>query len=87
MTLFVFTLACSKKGAAYLLRYGYLMPKDFFNGIVSMYNIKLFTTKTVRELLFDGYKDPLLSFKIVAFDKFAYFYQVNPQSIAVLAEY
>ena len=73
-----------KKGAAYSLRYAPLWFKVVFNRLISKYKSELFVTKTSRELLFDGYEDPLLdlakhfpSGKFPPFDKFAWFYQVN----------
>ena len=58
--------------------------KVVFNRLISKYKSELFVTKTSRELLFDGYEDPLLdlakhfpSGKFPPFDKFAWFYQVN----------
>lgn len=48
-----------------------------------MLHSKLFVTKNVSELLFDGYSDPLLELgkhlppgTFPPFDKFAWFYQV-----------
>jgi scavenger receptor class B, member 1 len=80
---YIFTFVCPKKGAAYWLRSAPFWHKIVFNSLIKNYKTELFVTKTARELLFDGYEDPLLDlasvdlWKFVPYDKFAYFYQVN----------
>jgi len=78
------TLNVPVVGAAYSLRYSPLWFKVVFNRLISKYKSELFVTKTSRELLFEGYEDPLLdlakhfpSGKFPPFDKFAWFYQRN----------
>lgn len=49
------------------------------------YNMTLSETKTVREFLFDGVKDPLMDLALklkmkkfrIPYDKFGFFYSVN----------
>ena len=72
------------KGAVYVLRFLPTFYKVGFNRIVRTYGSQMFVTKTARELLFDGYEDPLLDLAsklppgiLPPFDKFAWFYQVT----------
>jgi len=74
-------------GAAYtMVDYPLLQPG--FSGFLDINNIKdVFTEKKVRELLFEGYSDPLLNIsqfipdwfpiKIPPYDKFGWFYTRN----------
>ncbi|KAG1650353.1 Lysosome membrane protein 2 [Nymphon striatum] len=39
-----------------------LLLKSAFNGVASLYDEDLFMTKTVKELAFDGYKEPIVNF-------------------------
>jgi len=71
-------------GAVYVLRFLPTFYKVGFNRIVRTYGSQMFVTKTARELLFDGYEDPLLDLAsklppgiLPPFDKFAWFYQRN----------
>ena len=66
----------------------YPLLQPGFSGFLDINNIKdVFTEKKVRELLFEGYSDPLLDFsqyipdwfpiKIPPYDKFGWFYTVS----------
>lgn len=58
------------------------------DSVLKQFGETLFVTKTVRELLFDGYDDALLSFVAnlnisainIPFDKFGWFYAVRKRS-------
>ena len=60
--------------------------KVMFNEMVNNVDTQIFVTKTVKQLLFDGYDDPLLDAAAVIkylvnisipFDKFGWFYSVS----------
>ncbi|KAF0306156.1 Protein croquemort [Amphibalanus amphitrite] len=72
--------------AAALIKDMNLLVKFMFNELVNQVGSQIFVTKTARELLFDGYDDPLLEAAAVAkylanisipFDRFAWFYSRN----------
>jgi len=75
-------------GAANALRYQPLLFKVGFNRLVSLFKSKLFVTKSVRQLVFDGYRDPLLDFAqhlppgtFPPLEKFGWFYERNDSAI------
>lgn len=59
--------------------------REFANKIIQSLGRGLTMTKTIRELLFDGYDDKLLvmakkfNISIIPFTKFGWFYQVCTQ--------
>ncbi|CAK9830323.1 Protein croquemort [Anthophora retusa] len=68
---------------AYALRYKKPMFRDMVDRIMKAIGQKLIITKTVNELLFEGYNDTMLkiarkfNFTEIPFDKFAWFYGRN----------
>lgn len=69
----------------YFVRHGDLITKLGANALLTLRGGSLFITKTVRELLYDGYQDPLIDFFreaesplfVVPFDKFGWFVNKN----------
>lgn len=68
---------------AYALRYQKPFIRDLVDRIMKAIDQKLIITKTVNELLFEGYDDPMLkiarkmNFTKIPFSKFAWFYGRN----------
>ncbi|XP_055308069.1 protein croquemort isoform X3 [Sitodiplosis mosellana] len=70
--------------AVFSLRHSNYLIKYGANGLMELLKVKLTVTKTVRELLFDGYSDPFLSFvkkfpvpNAPPFNKFGWFVDRN----------
>ncbi|XP_046440318.1 protein peste-like [Daphnia pulex] len=81
------TLNVPLLSAAYTIRFSPPFIKTGFNAFVKATNTEVFITKTVDELLFAGYSDPLLDFAQLippgyldipqGYDKFGWFYGRN----------
>ncbi|KAK4016392.1 protein croquemort [Daphnia magna] len=81
------TLNVPLLSAAYTIRFKPQFIKAGFNAFIRKTNTEIFVTKTVNELLFAGYSDPLLNFSQLippgyldippGYDKFGWFYKRN----------
>lgn len=85
---YYFIFSCKIQTVAFALRNSPFYIKFFADQLLERHGLSIFSTRTVRELLFDGYDDPLLTYLRgfpqlpinIPFTKFGWFFSRNGSS-------